>query len=175
MQPGVHGLAWTSFPPRSCCLSKNVWILLYVQMSESCVLWVLCHTEVSKLFLRIRLLTYFLVSFLISRSSSSFSFCTKLSKTGISNLIYWATWKGKTFKHREYRCRFCILIYYAQGTQMNVPLYRRLDFLKLLIHDTTWLHVGLFSDATIFFLSKQFVPGKRKKKSILPSTWRNME
>ncbi len=33
-------------------------------------------------------LTYFLVSFFISRSSSSLSFSTKLSKTGISNFMY---------------------------------------------------------------------------------------
>lgn len=63
---------------------------------------VLSHTllkmelkQVGKIFLRWqiskRLLTYFLVSFLISRSSSSLSFSTKLSKTGISNFIYWAT------------------------------------------------------------------------------------
>lgn len=37
--------------------------------------------------------TYFPVSFKISRSSSSFNFFMKLSKTGISNLIYWATCK----------------------------------------------------------------------------------
>lgn len=51
-----------------------------------------------------RLLTYFLVSLFISRSSSSLSFSTKLSKTGISNFMYWATWgekKIQTYQHER--------------------------------------------------------------------------
>lgn len=104
-------------------------------------------------FQQLRKQTYFLVSFLISRSSSSLSFCTKLSKTGISSFIYWATWKKKHFN--------------------IVSTWHKFTFFKQLIYDLKSLttemacRLACVQEQPVFLIKTFFwVPGKGKHISV---------
>lgn len=62
--------------------------------------------------------THFLVSFKISLSSSSFNFLMKLSKTGISNLIYCATCKTMHYCINHWD----VSIEYSENSTENVHI-----------------------------------------------------